>query len=103
MTYVITQACIDVNDRSCVEVCPVDCIHEASRMLVIDPDVCIDCGACLPECPVDAIYVDDELPAPLDPFLEVNRAILDGSEQVDELVAAYVAAHPLPPIPNRRE
>ena len=56
MTYIIAEPCIDIKDRSCVDVCPVDCIHEYGRILVIDPIECIDCGACEPECPNNAIY-----------------------------------------------
>src|SRR3954468_13380965 len=66
MTYVIAEPCIDVLDVSCVSVCPVDCIHYdqgVDRKLYIDPDECIDCGACEPECPVNAIYPEDSLPA----------------------------------------
>ena len=63
MTYIIAEPCIDIKDRSCVDVCPVDCIHEANRILVIDPEECIDCGACEPECPVEAIFPEDALPA----------------------------------------
>jgi ferredoxin len=65
MTYVITEPCIDVKDKSCVEVCPVDCIHfdeDDDRMLYIDPDECIDCGACEPACPVTAIFTEDDVP-----------------------------------------
>ena len=62
MTYIIGEACIDVKDISCQSVCPVDCIHEADRMLVIDAEECIDCGACEPECPVEAIFADDSVP-----------------------------------------
>ena len=62
MTYIIAEPCIDVKDKSCVDVCPVDCIHEFDRMLVIDPEECIDCGACEPECPVEAIFPEDTLP-----------------------------------------
>ena len=65
MTYVITEPCIDVLDRSCVEVCPVDCIHDeegTDRKLYIDPDECIDCGACEPVCPVTAIFAEDDVP-----------------------------------------
>ena len=64
MTYVITDPCIDVLDLSCVEVCPVDCIHgtDDDRMLYIDPDECIDCGACEPVCPVTAIFAEDDVP-----------------------------------------
>ena len=62
MTYVITEACIGVKDRACVDVCPVDCIYEGEDQLYIHPDECIDCGACEPECPVEAIYYEDDLP-----------------------------------------
>jgi ferredoxin len=62
VTYVITAPCVDTKDRSCIDVCPVDCIHEAGRMLVIDPEECIDCGACEPECPVEAIVPEDTAP-----------------------------------------
>jgi NAD-dependent dihydropyrimidine dehydrogenase PreA subunit len=66
MTYVIAEPCIDVLDISCVSVCPVDCIHYeegVDRKLFIDPNECIDCGACEPECPVNAIFPEDQLPA----------------------------------------
>ncbi|HEY4684718.1 MAG TPA: ferredoxin family protein, partial [Dehalococcoidia bacterium] len=65
MTYVITEACIGTKDRSCVDVCPVDCIHdegEIDPLLYIDPDECIDCGACEPACPVSAIFAEDDVP-----------------------------------------
>jgi len=65
VTYVITDPCIDVIDVSCVEVCPVDCIHYeegVDRKLYIDPDECIDCGACEPVCPVTAIFAEDDVP-----------------------------------------
>ena len=65
MTYIITEACIDVVDSACVEVCPVDCIHYEEgkdRKLYIDPDECIDCGACEPACPVTAIFAEEDLP-----------------------------------------
>jgi NAD-dependent dihydropyrimidine dehydrogenase PreA subunit len=61
--YVIGQPCIDILDRSCVDVCPVDCIYEGARALYIHPDECIDCGACDPVCPVEAIYEQDAIPA----------------------------------------
>ena len=65
MTYVITQACIDVLDRTCIQECPVDCIYEGARALYINPDECVDCGACEPACPSDAIYYEDDLPEAL--------------------------------------
>ena len=61
MPYVIAEPCIGVKDKSCVAVCPVDCIHEAGDQLYIDPNECIDCGLCEPECPVDAIKPDSDI------------------------------------------
>ena len=63
MTYVITSSCVDIKDMSCIEECPVDCIYEGDRKLYIQPKECIDCGACEPVCPVDAIYPDRTLPS----------------------------------------
>ena len=75
MTYVVTEACIKCKLMDCVEVCPVDCFHEGPNMLVIDPDECIDCTLCVPECPVDAIYEEDELPTDQENFLELNAEL----------------------------
>jgi NAD-dependent dihydropyrimidine dehydrogenase PreA subunit len=72
LTYVIGAACIDVLDRTCIEECPVDCIYEGARALYIHPDECVDCGACEPVCPVEAIYYEDDLPAEQQPFLADN-------------------------------
>ena len=63
MTYVIAEPCIDVVDRACVDECPVDCIYEGARALYIHPDECVDCGACEPVCPVEAIFYEDDVPA----------------------------------------
>jgi NAD-dependent dihydropyrimidine dehydrogenase PreA subunit len=62
VTYVIAEPCVDVLDRACVDECPVDCIYEGKRMLYIHPDECVDCGACEPVCPVEAIYYEEDLP-----------------------------------------
>ena len=62
MTYVIAQPCVDLLDRACVDECPVDCIYEGERALYIQPAECIDCGACEPVCPVEAIFYEDDLP-----------------------------------------
>jgi len=75
MTYVITDPCIDVLDKSCVEVCPVDCIHYeegVDRKLFIDPDECIDCGACEPVCPVTAIFAEDDVPPDQTAYTEID-------------------------------
>lgn len=73
MTYVITEACIDTQDKSCIEECPVDCIYEGDRMLYIHPDECVDCGACEPVCPVEAIFYEDDVPAELSNYTKYNR------------------------------
>lgn len=73
MTYVITENCIDNMDKSCMDECPVDCIKVGKNMLFIDPDDCVDCGACLPACPVDAIYYEDDLPESLAHYKDINK------------------------------
>ena len=74
MPYVITEPCIGVKDKSCVDVCPVDCIKgdEEDPQLYIDPEVCIDCGACVSACPVEAIYADNDVPAKWEEYTEIN-------------------------------
>lgn len=102
MTYVIAEPCIDVKDRACVDVCPVDCIHEVDRILVIDPDECIDCGACEPECPVEAIFPEDALPQKWEEFTAINAAWLDGADAVNALVSGWCERNPLPAIEGHR-
>jgi ferredoxin len=77
MPYVITEACIGVKDRGCVDVCPVDCIYEGDGQLYIHPDECIDCGACEPECPVNAIFPEEDVPENQRKFIGINREIFD--------------------------
>ena len=74
MTYIIAEPCIDVLDRACIDVCPVDCIYEAEEqsMLLINPEECIDCAACEPVCPVTAIFAEDDVPADWDKWTELN-------------------------------
>ncbi|HWL90694.1 MAG TPA: ferredoxin [Actinomycetota bacterium] len=72
MAYVIAEPCIDVKDKACVDECPVDCIYEGPRMLYIHPDECVDCDACVPVCPVTAIFPEDDLPAEWKQFTAVN-------------------------------
>jgi NAD-dependent dihydropyrimidine dehydrogenase PreA subunit len=93
MTYIIGEACIDVKDISCQSVCPVDCIHETERMLVIDAEECIDCGACEPECPVEAIFPEDALPDKWQPFVKINALFNDSMEKVNDLVDEYALEH----------
>ena len=85
MAYVIAEPCIDVLDRACVEECPVDCIYEGERVLYIHPDECVDCGACEPVCPVEAIFYEDDVPAQWEGFIQDNAHffldVLNGAEQ----------------------
>jgi ferredoxin len=73
MVYVVTEACVDEQDKSCMQECPADCIFEGGRMTYINPDLCIDCGACVAACPVDAIFYEAELPADQEHFIEINE------------------------------
>src|SRR4029079_13012287 len=72
VTYVIAEPCVDLLDNACLEECPVDCIYEGARMLYIHPDECVDCGACEPVCPVEAIYYEDDVPETLRPYIDEN-------------------------------
>lgn len=72
MAYVITEPCVDVLDKSCIEECPVDCIYEGQRMQYIHPDECIDCGACESACPMEAIYYAEDLPADRRHYARIN-------------------------------
>ena len=72
MTYVVCEPCIGVKDKACVEVCPVECFYEDEEQLYIHPDECIDCGACEPECPVDAIFEEGDVPDEWTDFIEKN-------------------------------
>jgi NAD-dependent dihydropyrimidine dehydrogenase PreA subunit len=70
--YVVAEPCVDVLDRACVDECPVDCIYQGERMVYIQPDECVDCGACEPVCPVEAIYHVDDLPEEWSAFTGIN-------------------------------
>ncbi|MCZ0942674.1 MAG: ferredoxin family protein [Gammaproteobacteria bacterium] len=84
MTFVVGEACIKCKLTDCVEVCPVDCFYEGPNMLVIHPDECIDCALCEPECPVEAIYSEDELPEDQQDFLELNQRLADSWPNITE-------------------
>jgi ferredoxin len=75
LPYVVTEPCIGVKDKSCMTVCPVDCIYDGGDMVYINPDECIDCGLCEPECPVTAIFVDTDVPSQWRSFIDRNREL----------------------------
>ncbi len=75
MAYIVTESCIKCKYTDCVDVCPVDCFREGPNMLVIDPDECIDCTLCVAECPVEAIFAEDDVPDEQKPFIALNREL----------------------------
>jgi len=88
MTFVVGENCIKCKHMDCVEVCPVDCFYEGPNFLVIHPDECIDCALCEPECPVDAIYAEDELPEDQSIFLELNTELAGKWPNITEMKEA---------------
>ena len=80
MTFVVTQACVDVKDKSCIQVCPADCLYEGDRMMYINPEQCINCGACEPVCPMQAIRFDEELEGEDEKFLAINAEFFEGGD-----------------------
>jgi ferredoxin len=75
MTYVVTEACINCKHTECVQVCPVDAFHAGPNFLVIDPDTCMDCGACVPACPVNAIFADADVPTEMQQYIGLNAEL----------------------------
>src|SRR5215213_2382070 len=90
MTYVVTESCIKCKYTDCVDVCPVDCFREGPNMLVIDPDECIDCTLCVPECPVEAIFAEDDVPDAQHDFIAKNA-------QLAKKWIPIIARKPAPP------
>jgi NAD-dependent dihydropyrimidine dehydrogenase PreA subunit len=82
MAYIICEPCVGVKDKACVEICPVDCIYEGTKegfpdMLFIHPDECIDCGVCQPECPVNAIFPEDDVPEDQSDYIRINKEFFE--------------------------
>ena len=103
MTYVIALPCVDLKDRACIDECPVDCIYEGDRMLYIHPDECVDCGACEPVCPVEAIYYEDDLPDQWADYYKANVEFFDeigspgGAAKVGVIASDHPVVAALPP------
>jgi ferredoxin len=96
MAYVVTEPCIQCKHTNCAAVCPVDAFREGPNFLVIDPFECIDCDACVPECPVDAIYPDDEVPMEWEEYIELN-------DRLSEEWATHVINEVKDPLPDAEE
>ena len=105
MTYVVTGRCVDCRYTDCCAVCPVDCFYEIEEpaMLVIDPDTCIDCQACVPACPINAIYAEDELPEPYAAWLEFNRDNFANGTNITEQTDPLEGAADLATIQQREK
>ncbi|WP_447035483.1 ferredoxin [Streptomyces sp. DSM 118878] len=102
MTYVIAQPCVDIKDRACMAECPVDCIYEGARTLYINPSECVDCHACEPACPVEAIFPENELPPHWAHYASVNAEYFEptasepGAQSGDHSVIAALPRQTLP-------
>lgn len=92
MPHIVADPCVKCKYTDCVAVCPVDCFHEGENMLVINPDECIDCGACIPECPAEAIFLDEDLPEEWAAYVALNAELAGSwpvlSQQRDPLPGA---------------
>jgi len=101
MTYVVTENCIKCKYTDCVEVCPVDCFHEGPNFLVIDPEECIDCTLCEPECPAEAIFAEDDLPKGQEQFLELNAELAKQWPVISEKIDAPADADEWNGVPDK--
>ena len=101
MTYVVTESCIKCKYTDCVEVCPVDCFREGPNFLVIDPEECIDCTLCVPECPVGAIFAEDDLPPEQAQFLAINADLARKWPAIIEQKAAPADAATWDEVPSK--
>lgn len=97
MTFIVGSACVGCKDTHCVDVCPVDCFYEGPNTLVIDPDECIDCGLCEPECPTGAIFADTDVPEAEIPFIELNAKLAHHYENITDVQEPMAEASPYSP------
>ena len=103
MTFVVIDKCIKCKYTDCVEVCPVDCFREGPNMLVIDPEECIDCNLCVPECPVDAIFAEDDLPDDQKDFIKINEDLAKDWPMITAMKDAPADADDWKDKENKRE
>lgn len=103
MAFVVVESCIRCKYTDCVEVCPVDCFHEGPNMLVIDPDDCIDCALCEPECPEDAIFAEDDVPEDQTDFIQLNAELALKWPVIAEKKPAPADADDWKDVPGKRQ
>ena len=103
MAYVITEACITVKDKACVDVCPVDCIYEGADQLYIHPDECIDCGACEPVCPTKAIFAESDLPEKFKEYKALNADFATKWPVISEKKGALPEAEQFKDVTDKRK
>ena len=103
MAHVVAEPCIKCKYTDCVAVCPVDCFHEGVNFLVIDPDTCIDCGLCVPECPTQAIFPEEDLPEKWHEYIEINAKYTSDWPVIDEQKEPLPEAEEYKDVEDKRE
>jgi len=101
MAFVVTDNCIACKYTDCVAVCPADAFHEGPNFLAINPDDCIDCDLCVPECPANAIFQEDDLPAGQEQFLELNAELAQVWPKITDVIAPLPEADKLNGLPHK--
>lgn len=103
MTFIVTEACIKCKYTDCVDVCPVDCFREGPNFLVIDPEECIDCAVCVAECPVDAIFSDEDIPDDQQVFIAINMELSRNWKSITKSKASLADADDWKEVKNKLE
>lgn len=103
MTYVVTESCIKCKYTDCVDVCPVDCFKVGPNFLIIDPTECIDCAVCVPECPVNAIYSEEDVPKDQIDFIQINRDLSLLWPTITKKIAPLPDADEWSPVKDKRQ
>ena len=103
MAFIVAEPCVNCRYTDCVEVCPVDCFYEGENFLVINPDECIDCGACVPECPTEAIFSEDDLPEKWAEYKDLNTRLAENWPQIDKKKEALSDAETWKAVEKKRD